>query len=288
MHEKGQGYYTGSNKDASWLDGVIVDITEEKLLQRKIQAQKSLFESKKMTAINTLIKGICHELGTPIGNNLTLNSYIMKALESLETGIKEETVDCSFAVSEIEEILKSLKHTISNIEREANIVDNLKMIAETQQSQNMKSIHAKSFFETIMKSLNMQHPEEDVDINISADEALYVQFVPGMIYQVMSVLYDNSMIHGFDAIHKGQIDIEVSETPNDILIDYKDNGKGIDAKVIERIQDPYFTTRMGLRSGLGLYTVFSIVIQVLGGHIQVSSEIGTGTTFRIELPKEDI
>ncbi|XLM19966.1 ATP-binding protein, partial [Chromobacterium piscinae] len=64
-----------------------------------------------------------------------------------------------------------------------------------------------------------------------------------------------------------------------------DNGKGISPENLGRIFDPFFTTRRGSGgSGLGLNIVYNIVRQRLGGNIEVHSEVGQGTRFKLEMP----
>ncbi len=69
-----------------------------------------------------------------------------------------------------------------------------------------------------------------------------------------------------------------------VAIDIHDNGPGIPKEILSKIFDPFFTTKeVGKGTGLGLSISYSI-IEKLGGHIRVASEVGQGTTFNILLP----
>jgi signal transduction histidine kinase len=70
-----------------------------------------------------------------------------------------------------------------------------------------------------------------------------------------------------------------------VQIEVRDNGVGIPADNLKRVFDPFFTTRLGQGgSGLGLHIVHNIVTEVLGGHVNVSSQPGAGTVFTLRLP----
>jgi signal transduction histidine kinase len=83
-------------------------------------------------------------------------------------------------------------------------------------------------------------------------------------------------------VDAGRIDIAIDSTARDVTISVRDNAGGITRENLEKIFDPYFTTK-GQGSGLGLATSFSIIKQH-GGHIIAESDMGKGTTFIIYLP----
>ncbi|HRD66579.1 MAG TPA: ATP-binding protein, partial [Candidatus Competibacter sp.] len=74
--------------------------------------------------------------------------------------------------------------------------------------------------------------------------------------------------------------------PDQVQIDYTDNGVGISKKIIKKIFDPFFTTKLGSGgSGLGLYIVYNVVNGVLGGTIQAHDWPNQGAAFCIVLPR---
>jgi len=285
VHEKGQGHFSENLSSPGWLDGVIIDITEEKILEDKLKKQEELLQHKKIKAVNALIRGICHELGTPLGNNITISSYIRSTMQILVEDIESGMIETGRLAKELLEIVDNLDSAIANMQKEISIIENLRLISETQQNKVIQSIHAKSYFETILRSLRMQFADKKVKIEVEAPEKLYMRCVPGLIYQVVSALFENSMVHGFTNNHLGKVQVFIEEHQDHVFIKYLDDGSGIDGSVIDKVHDPYFTTRMGLHSGLGLYTVFSIVTQSLGGSIDIQSNKGEGAIFEISLPK---
>ena len=87
----------------------------------------------------------------------------------------------------------------------------------------------------------------------------------------------NSLMHAFEGGRAGLIRIEVSRTGDSAVVDYRDDGVGMDEAARARIFDPFFTTRRGQGgSGLGMHIVYNLVTQVLGGSIVVDSAPGKG------------
>jgi len=102
--------------------------------------------------------------------------------------------------------------------------------------------------------------------------------------QIITNLIINTTIHAFDKDDKGQVDIKIRKEKDKILIIFKDNGKGIKKKNIDKIFDPFFTTnRESGGSGLGLNVVYNIIKTTFNGDILCRSALGVGTQFDIEL-----
>ncbi len=112
-----------------------------------------------------------------------------------------------------------------------------------------------------------------------------VNSFPGLIHQIIVLLMVNSEAHGFENREGGRIEISVKETRTNFVIEFSDNGNGINLKEISKIYDPFYTTKMGQFSGLGLFMVHTIVTQQLSGTIKCLSNLGEGVTFKITIPK---
>ncbi len=85
---------------------------------------------------------------------------------------------------------------------------------------------------------------------------------------------------------QGEITVSTGFTDDDVWIEISDNGKGIPAEIQKRIFEPFFTTKpVGKGTGLGLSIAFDIVQKKHGGRLEVVSEMGKGSTFRVNLPR---
>ena len=103
---------------------------------------------------------------------------------------------------------------------------------------------------------------------------------------MLTNLIDNAVKHAFDGLDTGSIQISAT-TPdkNSVLLTITDNGKGMEADVVEKIFDPFFTTKMGQGgTGLGMHVTYNAIVSILGGAITVDSQAGKGSTFQLELP----
>jgi len=92
------------------------------------------------------------------------------------------------------------------------------------------------------------------------------------------------LTHGFDEGEKGKINIIANKANGKLKLEYSDNGKGIAPGNMDRIFEPFFTTNKKIGTGLGMHIVYNLVTQKLNGTIHCSSELGKGTSFKMEIP----
>ena len=109
---------------------------------------------------------------------------------------------------------------------------------------------------------------------------------PGPLGQVLNNLFNNVLEHAFAGRAGGEISIRTRREGQDqVLLEFRDDGAGIEPAHLPKIFDPFFTTRLGQGgSGLGLNIVHNIVTGVLGGYITVNSQLGRGTSFTLLIP----
>ncbi|MEO7757513.1 MAG: HAMP domain-containing sensor histidine kinase, partial [Dokdonella sp.] len=119
-------------------------------------------------------------------------------------------------------------------------------------------------------------------IELHCPPGLIVETAPGALYQIVTNLVMNSLMHGLEAAGGGSIRIDARREGGDVLIDYADDGRGMEEAVRTRVFEPFFTTRRGQGgSGLGMHIVYNLVTQVLHGSIDCQSSPGQGAHFRI-------
>jgi len=109
---------------------------------------------------------------------------------------------------------------------------------------------------------------------------------PGALAQVITNLTLNCVEHAFEPDGAGNIWINVIPEGDMIEMQVVDNGKGIPPELLDKVFDPFVTTRRGQGgTGLGLNIVFNLVVKQFGGTISVTSTLGKGASFVLRIPR---
>ena len=250
-------------------------------IERKA-AQEQLRQAQKMEAIGQLAGGIAHDF-----NNLltVINGYSTLVLQK---------------ISSSDQMHKEVEQILNAGERAATLVRQLLAFGRRQVLEP-RQLNINSLIASLHKILCRLIGENiSLATHLSSDIGL-VKADPSQIEQIIM----NLVINARDSFESGgSITIETANRILDdvfvrenkgavigsyIMIAVKDSGMGMSEECIRRIFEPFFCTKeLGNGSGLGLATVYGIVKQS-GGYIQVQSEIGIGSEFRVFLPRtEDI
>ncbi len=273
VHEQGE-----VDRDADGapvrLVGTVIDITERKTLEEQ------LWQSQKLEAIGRLAGGVAHDL-----NNLlvVIDGYAQMILDALDP-------DSS--------LCKDAEHVIGASKRAADLTRQLLAFAR-RQPLAPSVLNINDLVENTLKMLR-RIIGEDIQLKFIPDPDLgNVQADQGQIEQVLM----NLAVNARDAMPKGgKLTIKTANAVRDeeyvrayvsaqpgphVMLSVSDTGSGMDQEVQRRIFEPFFTTKeVGKGTGLGLATVYGIVKQH-GGNIWVYSEPGSGTTFKVYLPRVD-
>ena len=261
------------------IDQITTSLSESEAQRTELEA--NLQQAKKMEAIGTLTGGIAHDFNNLLGGIL---GYTELALESAEKG------------SEVHEDLQQIYLTGK---KGAQLTREMLEFARPQQLHLEKIVICDSLAFIIDKA-KKKCRRKDIDIQLSCLRTCPITTDVVKLEQIILNLLGNA-IDAIPSERAGKITIEIDETSfahelvgvNPLCttgayyqVKISDNGCGIDEKNLERIYEPFFTTKDAQKgTGLGLAMVFSTVKQ-LKGHIQVKSAVGVGTTFTLYLKKE--
>ena len=123
--------------------------------------------------------------------------------------------------------------------------------------------------------------------NFHENERISIKGTPGSLLQVMINLITNA-IDAMNGKHGGEINIDLSENETHVIISICDQGCGIPDSIRTKIFDPMFTTKpFGESTGLGLTIVQDVINGEYNGHIEIESDMNTGTIFRLYLKKSN-
>ncbi|WDV47992.1 transporter substrate-binding domain-containing protein [Clostridiaceae bacterium M8S5] len=240
---------------------MLKDITQLRISERQI------LHSSKMVAIGQLAGGVAHEIRNPLGI-IRNSSYLLK--KQLKT--KNEVANKSIWLIE------------NSVERASNIIDNLLNFSRLS-SNNISKINVLKFIEGIMELNKKAIKQQNIDVLIMCDSNLECMINVEALKHILLNIISNAI----DALSdKGCLTINCDIEDTKLVIICNDNGCGIDNKNIDKIFDPFYTTKEpGKGTGLGLYVVYDQVKKI-GGDIRVTSNKEIGTTFTLCLPiKED-
>jgi two-component system, NtrC family, sensor kinase len=268
------------------------------------EAQAALVQSEKLASLGQLAAGIAHEINNPIAyvaNNLAvLRRDVPAALEVLDryrAGREALRSVAPDSVAEVERLEESIdlpyirdslprlfERSLDGLKRVRDIVRNLRDFARLHEA-DFKEADLNADLQSTLEIIGHEIKKNAIQVRTSLAGLPPVLCHPGKINQV----FLNVLMNAIQASESGGV-IEVSTRVDEaapeggVVVEIQDNGCGIKPEHRPHIFDPFFTTKpVGQGTGLGLSVGYGI-IRDHGGSIEVESEVGRGTLFRIRLP----
>jgi len=236
------------------IGGVTSDITQELHLEEQVR------QSQKLESLGLLAGGVAHDFNNilaVIGSNVGMLGEVVPA------GDADLVDEIEKAVTRGAGLTRQLLAFSRRQVIEPVVLDVNKVVEET-------------------RKMLRRMVGEDVHLSCSLDPELHpVVMDAGALVQVLM----NLAVNARDAMPRGgTLTMITRNVGNDVVLEVTDTGCGMSHEVVSRIFEPFFTTKgAGKGTGLGLSVVHGIVEQS-GGRIEVSSQVGAGTTFSIHVP----
>jgi C4-dicarboxylate-specific signal transduction histidine kinase len=229
----------------------------------------------RLAALGEIATGIAHEINQPLA-----------AIQMMVTSMLAEIDRGTLPIERAQRWLGSMNE---QIERIAWIIGHLRSFSRNEEPSPLGAAALGAIIDDTLGLLRTQLRSHDVALDVDLAEPLPpVRGDPRRLEQVLLNLLSNARDAldelPSDAPRQIRIGAARAAEREAVVLEVSDNGPGIPPDVRERLFEPFFTTkRAGKGTGLGLSIVRTIVSEC-GGRIQVDSEPGAGTTFRIELP----
>jgi signal transduction histidine kinase len=261
------------------------------LLLELRRTQEQLITQEKLATLGHLTAGIAHEIQNPLNFITNFSSLTIELIDEFNHSTDEqEKTDL------LKDLISNLKKIHEHGERADSIVKNMMLHSRSRMTEKTKTDINRlisDYVELAYHSVLVKEPEFECTIELQLDKtipqvAVHPQNISRVILNLMgNALYavgkKQSSTKDFQSLIKAQ-----SKLVGDIIqIQIEDNGEGISENEMEKIFQPFFTTKpVGEGTGLGLSLSYDIITKEHAGSMTVASKKGMGTTFTIRIPLE--
>jgi two-component system NtrC family sensor kinase len=239
-------------------------------------ARSALVQAERLATAGQLAAGVGHEINNPLSYVMANLTYAVEELAKLKAA-PEANVD-------MEEVQRALVQAQLGSERIREIVRDLSIFARSDpDAMGPVDIQAALEFSISMASHQLR---QRARLSRWYDSVPLVMGNESRLGQVfLNLLINAAQAIPEGAVSENEVAVTLRQGEEDwVVVEVRDTGGGIPAEVLPRIFEPFFTTKpIGVGTGLGLSVCHGIVTG-MGGRIQVESQVGRGTTFRISLP----
>lgn len=266
------------------------NISLEESVERLTKMQQKLIAQQKLLSLNEIAKALAHELRNPL--NLIINSVIM--IDEIISELKQSNPDDDH-FSKTEVALKIITNNSNRIDKLIAKMNSLYAVNSALENTKHEMSITDEISDIVKFYTNSAELAQGGKISFSLNlptqlEKIY--FIPSDFKTIMTSIIDNS-IHflkekqsNLEVNFFPRIDIDVNQTGTITTIILRDNGPGIPNDKLDRIFEPFYTTKKGsLGAGLGLSMVADIVSRN-GAEIQVKSAVDSFTAFILHIPNK--
>ncbi len=251
----------------------LIEVTQRLLLdaERKKELEAHLRHADRMSMMGILSASVAHEVGGPL-------TYLLGNVELMRVKLERDEYDKA-------EFLEHLDEAALGAERIAHIVRDMRQMARRDDAQSLHEIDVKTVVQGTVKMAS-------AEIRKRAQLEVELGPIPGVVASETSLaqIFLNLLINAAQAIPEGssegqKVRVATSTGENgEAVISVSDTGHGIDDEAKKKLFTPFFTTKpTGEGTGLGL-SICAQLVHSYGGHIEVDSQVGRGTTFTVLLP----
>jgi two-component system, NtrC family, sensor kinase len=264
----------------------------ENALANLKSTQAQLIQSEKMASLGELMAGIAHEIQNPLNFVNNFSDVSDELLDEMKEELQKGNIEDAIALAEdVKQNLEKINH---HGKRADSIVKGMLQHSRSSSGQKeLTDINAlcDEYLRLSYHGFRAKDKNFNAEIKTDFDESIEkINIVPQDIGRVLLNLYNNAF-YAMNEKSKLQntnyeptIKVSTKKNGNTVLLTVKDNGNGIPQKVVDKIFQPFFTTKpTGSGTGLGLSLSYDIV-KAHGGEIKVETKEGESTKFIIQLP----
>ncbi len=243
--------------------------TQKDLEDRVRKRTAEFLRAARLADMGLIASGVAHEINTPLAS-------ILSSAEGLERRVERGNAE--------ESVIRDYLGTIQKEARRASEITTRMLALARQEPGKHEPVDLHVVVDQVEGILSSILQNRGIELvrSVIGDD-LSVNITPGELVQVLVNLVKNAA----DSSARGaRIELEIRVERDDFHLRVADGGHGIPPEDLDRVFDPFFTTkRPGQGTGLGLALV-AVLVESHGGRIQVESEPGIGSTFRVQLPRD--
>ena len=253
--------FTDGEAGSRGIEGIVRDVTERNKLEQQ------LLRSERMASMGQIAAGVAHEINNPLG-------IVLGFTQDLRSSKREADPD-----------QESLRVIEQETERCARIVKDLLNLAAEGEPMRKELLLA-PLMERTLKLYALHLRDAGIDLVKDFEEEGRILGDEQQIQQIFMNVILNSIHAISEAGRRGRIRVSIASDDDEILAGIEDNGCGIPAETLDKIFDPFFSTKGGGGTGLGLFIVHRLV-DANGGSVAVESTPGKGTKIIVRFPQMD-
>ena len=254
-------------------DKILAEHQSKEAAEFKARIEQQMIATERLAALGTLAAGVAHEINNPL-------AIINEAAGYLRMLFNKKTDN---ELQDREKYEKALEKIELSVQRARNITHQL--LGSVRKSDSvLVELDIAALVEETLQLMGSEAKNKNIEVAVNTDRNLKTLWIdPNQVRQILINLISNA-IHATPA--QGRIAIGLDNTANGISIRVEDTGTGIPKEHMEKIFEPFFSTKSpGQGTGLGLFVTREIV-EKLNGNIKVHSRFGHGARFTVQIPDQ--
>lgn len=248
------------------------------------QTQGQLAKSERMAAIGNMVQGVAHELNTPVGLALTAVTHIKSDSEQMQQNVNNGQLTKTALSDHLESNITLTTSMLGSLGKAAQLIKSFKLVSVNEHQEHLISFKLADHLDNLLASMRRSiDPKFSIENEIQQD--IEIESFPGVFYQIYTNLMNNSVLHGFEGRENGTITINATIESDQLIVDYRDDGVGMDEETKNSLYEAFFTTKRARGgTGLGMNIVQALVTDKLHGKIELFSTLGEGTQYVLHIP----
>ncbi len=263
---------------------------EERVKQRTQELKNSmqqLADSSKMASLSKLLTSMAHEFNTPLGIAITSSSYQQELLATLKDVFENGNMTKEELTNYINGCSESSKLSSDSLVIISKLINRFKQLDTQQKQADTKAFSVLDSVNICLHSFINELSGKNIKISTEVSKDLVINSDSGLFAKILQILIENSLAHGFKQRTHGHIKISAHLNNDLFILQYQDDGHGIDSQLIDNIFDPFTNKMAEGGTGLGLNIMYNLINFQLDGDVTCNDNLEQGASFTIRWPIEN-